>query len=165
MIRAVRPTDTPALLDLACATGLFQPADAQALLGGVLDALHAGQLGAGHAALLWAPHDEAPAGGWVYFAPDAHADGVWNLWWIGVRPEHHGHGGGAALLDAVEAAVTEQGARVLIIETSALPPLARARRFYAQRGYTECGRVPHFYGVGDDKIIFARTLSAIAPAR
>ncbi len=163
MIRAVRPADTPTLLSVACATGLFEPADASALLGGVLDALHADQLGPGHAAQLWAPDDTTAPSGWVYYAPDAHAEGVWNLWWIGVRPEDHGRGGGESLLDAVEAAVIEDAGRVLVIETSALPALARARSFYARRGYVECGRVPDFYGVGDDKLIFVKRM--FAPTR
>lgn len=162
MLRTVRPVDTPALLSIACATGLFEPAEASALLGGVLDALHAEQLGPGHAAQLWAPTDASAPAGWVYYAPDAHADGVWNLWWIGVRPEDHGCGGGDSLLDAVEAAVIAEAGRVLVVETSALPLLARARAFYAKRGYVECGRVPDFYSVGDDKIIFAKRMGALA---
>lgn len=156
MLRSARPSDTPELLAIAATTGLFEPADAHTLLGGVLAALHAGQLGDGHHALIWVPDDAHPPAGWVYFAPDMHADGAWNLWWIGVRPSHHGLGVGEALLDAVEAAVLAAAGRVLVIETSALPPFARARAFYAKRGYTECGRVPDFYGVGDDKIIFAK---------
>ncbi|AMW06295.1 GNAT family N-acetyltransferase [Gemmatimonas phototrophica] len=163
MIRSVRPSDTPTLLSVACATGLFEPADASALLGGVLDALHADELGPGHAAQFWAPNDESAPAGWVYYAPDAHADGVWNLWWIGVRPEDHGRGGGDSLLDAVEATVMAEAGRVLVIETSALPPLARARAFYAKRGYVECGRVPDFYSVGDDKIIFAKRMGPPTP--
>jgi ribosomal protein S18 acetylase RimI-like enzyme len=160
MIRAVRPVDTPALLSIACATGLFEPAEATALLGGVLEALHANQLGAGHNAQLWAPDDTGVPSGWVYYAPDAHAEGVWNLWWIGVRPQDHGRGGGESLLDAVEAAVRADAGRVLVIETSALPALARARNFYARRGYIECGRVPDFYGFGDDKVIFVKRIFA-----
>ncbi|QJR37599.1 GNAT family N-acetyltransferase [Gemmatimonas groenlandica] len=160
MIRAARLADTPTLLAVACATGLFAPAEASALLGGVLDALHADHLGPGHAAQVWSPNDAGAPSGWVYHAPDAHADGVWNLWWIGVHPEDHGRGGGDSLLDAVEAAVMAEAGRELVVEKSALPPLARARAFYARRGYIACGRVPDFYGVGDDKIIFAKRMCA-----
>lgn len=58
-------------------------------------------------------------------------------------------------MDAVEREVRARGGRLLIIETSALPPTARARRFYERRGYAACGRIPDFYGDGDDKVIYA----------
>ncbi len=160
MLRFPLPAETRVLLSIATETGLFAPEEAATLLGGVLDAFHAGQLGEGHVVQLWTPDREHAPVGWVYFAPDSHAEGVWNLWWIGVSPPHHGRGAGQALLDAVESAVASASGRLLVIETSALPSLARARAFYRKRGYAECGRVPDFYGVGDDKVIFAkRTLS------
>ncbi len=85
-------------------------------------------------------------------------------WWIGVDPANQGRGGGDALNDAVEAAVIAAAGRVLVIDTSALPPLARARTFYTKRRYAECERVSDFYGVGDDKVIFAKRISAISPS-
>jgi ribosomal protein S18 acetylase RimI-like enzyme len=152
------PADRTPLLDLAVATGLFAPADAKALLGGVLDALFAGSLSPGSAALVARLSPSEPPVGWTYVAPDAHADGVWNVWWIGVTPAAHGAGAGVALLRAAESAAMTGGGRLMIIETSALPSQARARHFYVREGYTEGGRIPDFYGAGDDKVILFRQL-------
>lgn len=85
MLRSAAPADTAALLAVAVQTGLFEPAEAAALLGGVLAGLHAGRLGEGHAAQVWTDAAGAPRA-WTYFAPDPHAGGVWNLWWIGAAP-------------------------------------------------------------------------------
>jgi ribosomal protein S18 acetylase RimI-like enzyme len=163
MIRPAAPADTAALVALGVATGLFRPHEADLLLRSVLDDLHAGRLGEGHGAFVWADGPAGPPAGWVYFSPDANAPGVWELWWIGVDPARQGRGVGDALLGFVEARVREAGGRLLIISTSSLPPLERARRFYAARGYAECGRVPDFYEDGDAKVIFAkRTAGAVA---
>lgn len=156
MIRLPTPTDRAELLSLAVGTGLFAEAEAEALLGGLLTKYFAGSLGADHAIVVWAPAPDASPLGWVYFAEDEHAPGIWNLWWIGVHPANHGAGIGTALLQFVERAVATAAGRLLVIETSALPALAATRTFYAQRGYRECGRVPDFYASGDDKVIFAR---------
>lgn len=157
-LRPALPSDTPALLELAVATGLFTPDDAEALLGGVLRDLHAGRLAVGHQAHVWPDAATGEPAGWVYFAPTPKADGVWDLWWIGVAPGRQGSGVGAAMLRAVEARVHAADGRLLVIETSAA--LTRTRGFYLRRGYTECGRIPDFYAVGDDKIVFARRLPA-----
>jgi ribosomal protein S18 acetylase RimI-like enzyme len=52
---------------------------------------------------------------------------------------------------------------LLIIETSATPPLEPARRLYLRRGYRECGTIPDFYGEGDDKVIFAKRVQPGSP--
>lgn len=160
MIRSATPDDTPSLIALADATGLFQPDEAKALLGGVLDDLHAGRLDDGHQAHVWSEEPTAPPAGWVYFAPTAKADGVWDLWWIGVAPDHQGHGIGGELIQFVEAHVRDSGGRLLLVETSSLPKLAPTRRFYANHGYHECGQVPDFYADGDGKVIYAKRVAA-----
>jgi GNAT superfamily N-acetyltransferase len=162
MLRPAAPADTPALVALAVSTGLFQPHEADALLRNVLDDLHAGRLGNGHHAEVWADRDGEPPVGWVYFSPDVTANHVWVLWWIGVAPLRHGRGVGEALLAFVEAHVQNAGGRLLLIETSALPALDRSRAFYAKRGYVPCGQVPDFYADGDDKVIYVKRM---APAR
>ena len=83
---------------------------------------------------------------------------MWNVWWIGVAPERHGAGVGAALLAHVERRATDRGGRVLVIETSDGPATARARTFYRRAGYDECGRVPDFYASDEAKVIFAKRL-------
>lgn len=157
MLRPALPSDSEVLLGVAVATGLFTPDDAAALLGGVLDDLHAGRLPNGHLVSVWIDPGGIPRG-WMYAAPDVYTDGVWNLWWIGVAPSHHGQGIGTTLLSAAESAATEAQARLLVIETSALEPLAQTRHFYEHRGYTACGLLPDFYGVGDGKVIFAKQM-------
>ena len=155
-IDAVQPQDREALLEIAVRTGLFTPEEAEGLLGGVLDELASDSLPPGHQAAACRLRASGPLIGWTYFAPDQHAEGVWNLWWIGVDPEGQGLGAGLHLLRHAEKVVASKGGRVLVIETSDAPPLARARRFYEALGYRECGRIPDFYSDGESKVIFAR---------
>jgi ribosomal protein S18 acetylase RimI-like enzyme len=148
--------DRSTLLEVAVSTALFTTEDAEALLGGILDQLQSHRLPAGHAAVACRSVVDGPIVGWTYFAPDQHADGVWNVWWIGVAPDSHGSGAGSLLLLHAEAEAAAAGARLVVIETSSLDSQARARRFYAREGYLECGVVPDFYAEGDHKVIFAR---------
>lgn len=127
MLGAVAAADTRALIAIAVATGLFEQADAEALLGGVLDDLHADRLGAGHQAWAWTDRAGTLPVGWVYFAPEANADGVWNPWWIGVQPDRQGQRVGHALLNAVEASVATALGRLLINETSSRSALSTCR--------------------------------------
>ena len=158
MIRSALPAETDSLVALGESTGIFGAGEADALLRGTLDALHQGELGKDHEVRVWAdPANDAPAG-WVYFAPRDQGDGDWELFWIGVAPSRHGQGIGDALLQHVEAHVLKAGGTSLYIETSSLPALDRARRFYARHRYTPVDRTPNHYGVGDDKVTFLKTL-------
>ena len=159
IITPVEKHEKEALLSLAVSTGLFTPEDAEGLLGGVLDSLTAGELPEGHAALACRESGDGEAIGWSYYAPDPYADKVWNVWWIGVSPDHQGGGAGQAMLSYIAQKATASGARVIVIETSDQAPLARARSFYIKLGYEERGRIPDFYAEGDSKVIFSRTLA------
>jgi ribosomal protein S18 acetylase RimI-like enzyme len=158
IITPVRNSERQELLDLAVGTGLFSPSDAEGLLGRVLDSLSAHELPEGHAAVACRASEGEKILGWSYFAPDPYAESVFNVWWIGAAPLQHGRGVGSALLSHVEAEARSAGARVVVIETSDQPPMARARAFYVKRGYGERGRIPDFYAVSDTKVIFSRTL-------
>ncbi len=159
MIRPAEPADTSRLVALAVATGLFEPADADLLLRDVLDNIHAGRLGADHVATVCTDGPDGLPAAWAYFARDEMADGVWELFWIGVTPERHGEGIGEALLRSVESDVSARKGRLLLIATSSTPPLSRTRQFYGKRGYAECGRVPDFYADGDDKVLYVKRMA------
>lgn len=160
VIEVPRPDERAPLLALAVSTGLFSPDEAESLLGGVLDGFVDGTLGAGHTVLAIRQEAGAPPVGWTYFAPDAYAAAVWNVWWIGVAAPVQGAGLATALLRHVEGAIGARQARLVVIETSDQSPMARARRFYTREGYLECGRVPDFYADGEAKVIFAKRLQA-----
>ncbi len=159
MLRPASPEESGALVALAESTGVFNPGEAEALLGVVLEELHAGRLGNGHQAHVWASSVSAPAMGWVYFAPTSNAQGIWDLWWIGVAPDCQRRGIGDELLRFVEDHVLAAGGRLLLIETSSLPAFDSVRRFYVKRGYAECGRVPDFYDIGDSKVIYFKRIT------
>lgn len=158
MFRDPIPTETQILVSLAEKTGVFKPGEPQELLEAALNAFHAGELGENHQIKVWVDQKEENAAGWTYFAPSAFSKGVWDVWWIGAHPDFHGKGIGRNLLQGVEKEIRSQNGRVIIIETSSAPALERARRFYPSMGYIECGRIPNFYGDGDDKITFAKSI-------
>lgn len=156
-LRSTVADDVEALVALGASTGLFSPTEAKALLGDVLEAFHNGQLGEGHECVVLTSSTNEHLG-WAYFAPTAQADGVYDLWWIGVEPESQGCGHGATILHHVETRVQEKHGRLLVIETSSLPLMEGAWAFYKKHGYEQCGRIPDFYARGDDKIIFVKSL-------
>ena len=162
IIGPIQEHEREVLLGLAVRTGLFTAEDAEGLLGGVLDSLAAGELPEGHTAVACRESQDGPAIGWSYYAPDPYAEGVWNVWWLGVSPSHHGGGVGQAILSNIERDTAAFGARVIVIETSDQEALARARNFYLKRGYEERGRIPDFYAEGDSKVIFSRSLAGAA---
>lgn len=84
--------------------------------------------------------------------------GTWDLYWIAVSAQAQGTGVGTLLLQDVEQRLKVSDARLLLIETSSRPPYDPTRAFYLKRGYDEVARVPDFYEVGDDRVIYSKTL-------
>lgn len=156
-IRNIIVQDQQALIRLAASTQTFQEGEAEELLGGVLLQYFAGELDQEHA-MVALEDDESTLLGWSYYAPSQYSPGVWDVWWIGIVPKCHGQGHGTTLLNYIESQIAQQKGRVIVIETSSTPPMQTARHFYLQRGYSQCGIVPQFYGPADDKIIFSKVL-------
>ncbi len=65
-------------------------------------------------------------------------DGALALWKLYVLPDHHGHGIGSRLLDAVVARSLELGVDRIVL--SHIEGNRQAARFYAARGFTETHR-------------------------
>ena len=158
-VDASSPTECSALIALALTTGLFTEEEAEHLLGATLDGIASGALSPpSHAARLALDPASGRAVGWTYTARDEHAEGVFELMWIGVGEEEQGRGAGKLLLLDAEDHARRNGGRLMLVCTSSQPATERARAFYERRGYAQCGRIPNFYAEGDDKVIFVKQL-------
>jgi ribosomal protein S18 acetylase RimI-like enzyme len=153
MIRPTEPRETPAILEIARATGVFKALELVAL-GEVLDDYHAREFGNGHRCVSYEIEGEVV--GFAYFAPAAMADRVWYLYWIAVDPTRQGQGIGVSLLNHVEDAIREARGRLHLIETSSLPHYEPTRTFYLKRGYVIASILRDFYADGDDLVVFAK---------
>ena len=150
--------DKEQLLAIAEESGLFTPEELELLLGDTLDAFLDGSLPEQHHVIVCRDAVSRIPLGWSYFASDAYADNVWNVWWIGVRSDCYGTGISQVLLTEVETCIRTSGGRVIVIETSDGDMTSRARRFYTKSNYGERGCIPDFYGPGDAKLVFSKTL-------
>jgi ribosomal protein S18 acetylase RimI-like enzyme len=153
-LRPLAPGDAPALTALVEATGAFTEEE----------------LGVA-AELIGFGHDDGPDGyrfvvaevggepaGFACFGRAPLTDGTWDLYWIAVGPVHQRRGIGGELLAAAESSAASDGARLLLVETASKPSYEGARRFYERHGYDEVARVPDFYALGDDKVVYAKRL-------
>lgn len=153
-IRPAKPDDTDTIMNLAQAIGLFEGEELEEL-GGMLGGYFEGSLGEGHD---WVVCDDDGVVGVAYFAPEQYADGVYNLYFIAVHPKYQGKGYGSAMINHVEKTLTENGDRLLLVETSGLPNFEMTRKFYRKHRYEEEARIRDYYKAGDDKIIFRKVL-------
>ena len=65
---------------------------------------------------------------------------------------------GRALVERAERAMAAMGAKRIYIETSGRELYAPTRAFYRAVGYRKAAAVADFYGEGDAKVIYARTV-------
>jgi len=154
MIRLPLLEECNALVQLGIDTGVFNPGEAEELLGQTLRNWFDNNLPFGHQIRVLL--EDEILKGWMYFGPTDDSD-VWNLWWIGVNPNAIGKGHGKTLLRFVENVVLHNNAKQLIIETSSLPKFQRTRDFYTLQGYSVSEIVSDAYGPGDNKLTYLKT--------
>lgn len=99
--------------------------------------------------------------GYACYGPTPCTAGTWDLYWIAVAGETRGQGIGTILMEEIERRLVQQHARLVLIETSSRADYDPTRGFYERRGYEVVARVPDFYAVGDDRVIFARTFDSV----
>ena len=157
-VRAAEAADVEQIRALAIGNGMFAPEDMDGFDEG-LNGYLSGAL-AGHRWLV-----AAGLGGRVvaaaYVAPEPFGDRVWNLYFLAADPSRHRRGAGSALVRHVERSLRHEGdavARVLIVETSSSGSYEGAREFYASRGFDREAVIREFYGPGEDKIVFWKSL-------
>ena len=101
---------------------------------------------------------EGKVAGYACFGQTPLTIGTWDLYWIAVDPAMQGKKIGRALFDAAVEAVRAEGGRMLLIETGGKASYRATREAYLAWGCREVARVPDFYEIGDDKVVYARRL-------
>lgn len=97
--------------------------------------------------------------GYACYGPTPMTDATFDLYWIAVSTTERGRGVGRGLLAGVEEELRIGGARHLIVETGSNPAYAKTRAFYEAAGYGVAARIPDYYKVGDDLIIYRKVLA------
>ncbi|NJL21488.1 MAG: GNAT family N-acetyltransferase [Leptolyngbyaceae cyanobacterium SM1_3_5] len=156
MIRPITPNDTDALIALADSIELFSPDELEALRQMLTDSLS----NKGDTEPFWIADEDDGLVGLAYCEPERMTEGTWNLQLIAVHPNHQKQGRGAKLLHFIEQALSERGARILLVETMGTPDFEYVRSFYRKNDYDEEARIREFYAKGADKIVFRKALSA-----
>jgi ribosomal protein S18 acetylase RimI-like enzyme len=154
MIRKIKTEDKNQLHELFSKLGLFDN-DELSFMSELVDNILNNSLGDDHQFIVY---DENLIKGAAYYAPENFADGVYNLYFIGVLPENQGSGVGRALLEYVENHIRQKGVRMLLIETSSKPSFEKTWRFYTKNGYEKEAIIRDYYRDGDDKILFRKKL-------
>ena len=98
--------------------------------------------------------------GYTCFGPIPGSVHSFDLYWIAVDPGAQGRGLGKKLMAESERIMAERGARRVYADTSSRPLYEPTRAFYRSCGFTQEALLHDFYGVGDGKAIFVKTLPA-----
>src|SRR5262245_26425969 len=129
MIRPTQPDDTPHLVAMTQATGMFRPIEIEALRE-VLDDYYAEEQQRGHRCVCY--EKDGKVLGFAYHAPTPMTDRTWHLYWIVVGKDIQARGLGTKLLRHVEEDIKAQNGRVLFIETGSVPHYEKTRQFYVK---------------------------------
>lgn len=156
MLRPTTKNDVKQLVALAKATGVFQPQELDTVFE-VYDEYFFNEHEKGHLGFTWEQDQQIQ--GFIYIAPASLSQGTWELWWIAVEPSFQGKGLGSKMLRHAEELIRNQGGRQIYIDTSSAPLYEPTRNFYLRHGYQEAGRLPDYYAVNDDKVIYRKVIS------
>ena len=155
MIRPLHASDLVAVARLAETSGLFSADELHEVTAMAESFVH-GDVDEGH---VWVIHEGDSPDGVAYFAPEGFSDGVWNLYMLAVSPDSHGRGVGAEIVEYVTDTVRDRGGRILLVETSGDASFERTRSFYEMCGFVREATIRDYYGPGEDKVVFWKSLS------
>ncbi|MDI6753540.1 MAG: GNAT family N-acetyltransferase [Thermodesulfobacteriota bacterium] len=156
-IRGIEKKDRPALKTILKAQEHFRPAEVQVALELIDIALT--KPDQQDYIIGLAEGDDGEILGYICYGKAPMTDAVYDLYWIVVHPAFWNQGTGTFLLRHAEKDLMRRQARLILIETSSLPPFASPRAFYQKHDYRELARVTDYYAAGDHKLIFGKTIT------
>lgn len=92
------------------------------------------------------------------YGKNAFSTHSWDLYWLAVHQNSRNKKLGTILLKAIEVDVRKLGGKILWIETSGRPLYEPTEGFYKRKGYELQATLKDFYGPGDPKQIYSKTL-------
>ncbi|HZJ12850.1 MAG TPA: GNAT family N-acetyltransferase [Methyloceanibacter sp.] len=153
---AVMAHDVGRVRSLVTSTGFFSAAEVDIAGELVAERLTKGIRSGYHFVLA----ERGPAlVAYTCYGPIDGTDGSFDLYWIAVSPEEQSKGLGAQVYARAEAAMRRAGAKRIYADTSSSDRYTPTRGFYQHRGFAEQARLPDFYGLGDSKVIYVKTLT------
>jgi len=156
VVRALTPADRPRIEAMVQASSLFR-ADEVAVALEVFDGAAAGNpdyTGVG-------ADVDGRLAGWICWGATPCTVGTYDLYWLVVDPELHGHGIGTVLIREMERRLAGT-ARLIVVETAGRPDYAGTRGFYEARGYQRTATVPDFYAPDDDLVVYVKAFTTLA---
>lgn len=153
-IRWCGPEDRQVVLSFMAETGFFRPDEIDIARELIDSGIAEGPKGHYQSFVARVENETV---GWVCWGPTPCTLGTFDIYWIGVASNMQGRGIGRALTAFAEQKIVESGGQLFVVETSSRETYTPTRGFYVAQGYREAGRIPDFYGPGDDRVIFIKT--------
>jgi len=155
-LRSLRQSDRPGLLRILESTGAFSSAEIRVALELIDIALGRPEQTDYHFRCV--EDASGRLAGYMCYGEIPLSDRCWDLYWIAVDPGAQGQGLGREMVASMETDLRGRGARKIFIETGGKTSYGATRRFYEALGYAEIARIPDFFAVGDDKVVFGKDI-------
>ena len=149
-IEQIKEQDLAALAVIVAETELFPPELVPELAAPALE---------GRSDTIWlVAHLNGQPVGLCFAETEALADRVWNMRALAVAPDRQGGGIGTALVAGLEHLLSQDGQRMVLVDTSGTEGFALTRKFYEANGYDVEARIRDYWAQGDDKVIYRKVL-------
>ena len=147
--------DWPAIRALVLKTGVFNEREVEGVRELMDDTVNRPTWGNYR---FWVAQDGATITGFTCVSPIHGTPDRYDMYWLAVHPDFHGHGCASRLVALAIDGVRAQGGKKMYVETSTRDVYEAARKFYLAAGFALEGTLPDYYADGDGKAIFAKRL-------
>jgi len=156
VVKGIEKQEIKAIEEILRSTDFFYEFEIQTALGIANETLAQGSEESGYYWMKISTDDGLKA--FANYGKNVFSTHSWDLYWIAVHGNSRNSKYGSVLLGAVEKDVKEKGGGILWVETSGRPLYAPTEAFYLKNGYELQATLRDFYGPGDPKRIYSKTL-------
>ncbi len=148
-------SDCDAVKEIVDSTGFFSEEESSVAVELLIERLTKGEK-SGYYFLFAEVHYQVIA--YTCFGRISGTSVSFDLFWIVVQKDFHGHGIGKEILGKTEEIIYQMGGKRIYTETSSRALYESTRQFYDKCGYKVQAVLDDFYAPGDSKIIFLKEL-------